>query len=166
MTGPRLFIILLIVIGLLCAVGIGVGLRQGGGGPGGGRAGDKPWVQALGGLGERFGPKVTLTTKRWTLGSVSGGASGGTAAVQTVDVQADPDAGPGKQTYRTLTLRLVSGGPVTVRFVPRGEGDEQEIKLPRKDADANKASLVVGAAGGTLTLAASGPAGAVVEVVE
>lgn len=163
MTGPRLFILVLVVGGVLCAVGIGVGLQSDDAPAKGGddRAANKPLAKALGGLAGRFGPKVKLDVKRWTL------AGSPAAAVQTVAVPADLDADPGKKTYRTLTLRLTVGGPAAVRFVPRGEGDEQNVDLPRKEGD-KQASLVVGAGGGTLTLTAVAPGGAptVVEVVE
>src|SRR4051812_34078211 len=118
MSGPKVFIIVLVLLAVLFAVGAGVGLRKEAGGKAG--PGEAPWTQSVQRL---LGPR-TVPVRPEEIQELRPGGRGLTGNAflvppgpkLTYSVRASDERG------RELGLTLTTPGKAGVRWEPRGPG--------------------------------------------
>lgn len=152
MTGPRIFIIILVLLGVLFVVEEGIGLHQNDAQPTNPNSYSPPsWTSSL----DWLSPSVDLTTVQAAPGTCL------QAAQKTIKVAAKstctlkvPTA---SSTYRKMKLHLVTGASVEVTYnspTPnKNLKNPQQLKWPPTGNAKDPQALVILADGGSVTFA-------------
>jgi len=147
MTGPRIFIIVLVLLGVLFIVGLGMGLRQNDAQPNANNVSPPNWTSTL---GDWLSPSLDLTTVQLTAGACLQAAQKSFTLAAGSDCQLQVPAANKK--YRKLKLHLVTGASVKVNYTAPTNTDpnlsKQDLSWPGKDPQ----TLLVLAGGGSIVL--------------
>jgi len=153
MTGPRIFIIILVVLGVLFFVGLGIGLNQNDSQPDVNNFSPPSWTSSL---GDWLSPSLDLTTVQVVEGTCLEAAQKTFALAPHSNCHLQVPAA--SQQYRKLKLHLVSGNSITVNYNSPTDSDpnlsKQDLAWPGKDPQ----TLLVLSGGGSIVLSCgSGP---------
>ena len=159
MTGPRIFIIILVLLAVLFIVVMGIGLRQNDAQPDAHNFSPPDWTSSL---GDWLSPSLDLTTVQVAAGACL-------QAVQKTFTLAPGSncklqAPAASQKYRKVKLHRVAGASVTVSYRSPTDDDpnlsKQDLSWPGKDPQ----SLLVLTGGGSITLSCGSGASCLLQV--
>jgi len=162
MTGPRIFIIILVLLAVLFIVGMGIGLRQNDAQPDKGKFSPPDWASSL----DWLSPSLDLTTVQVVAGTCL------QAPQKTVTLQAgskcELQVPAASQKYRKVKLHLVTGASVKVTYTTSTQGDpnlspEQDLEWSQQDRKDPK-SLAVLTGGGRIALTCGSGASCLLQV--
>jgi hypothetical protein len=146
MTGPKFFIIILVLLAVLFIVGVGIGLRQNDAQPDARNFSPPDWTSSL---GDWLSPSLDLTTVQTVAGACLQAAQKTFTLAANSNCKLQVPAASKK--YRKVKLHLVTGASVDVSYSsPTNDPNlkQKDLVWPGKDPQ----TLLVLAGGGSIVL--------------